>query len=356
MNIIINTPDPNATINITINPAKTASARVESMGDTSGIRMLESLETKEDDELEMDYSDCKGFDESFMGFKTPVPDMEKQLQRKAAALTVDPKSFVLKYHHYSIIQHAVRKMPIVSAVNIDGNPAKRKDENKRTDKWMRDNRIDFDVQLTDAFYKNSGFDKGHMARREDANWGKTGDDAFISAQLTCMYTNACPQVPDLNRAIFGREGLWGQLEQIILENGVELESGKSTKICVYNGPIFVSTDPVFKGIQIPLRFFKVIVWINGAGEKKTTAFLLSQEDLVDDIQFEELQFDQEFKEHQCSITFLENLTGLRFTEIRQWDTFVDDTPAKKGVKRIRKNTLETMVAENRGKVNGVVTN
>jgi len=154
------------------------------------------------------------------------------------------------------------------------------------------------------------------------------------------------QVPDLNRAIMGKHGLWGQLEQIVLEDGVEQENGKTIKICVHNGPIFISTDPVYKGVQVPLRFFKIIVWLNKAHEKKTTAFILSQEDLVSDISFEELQFDEEFKEHQCSIEYLEKITDLTFTEIREWDTYKKASAKDKGVRRLKKDSLEDLIASN----------
>jgi endonuclease G len=238
-------------------------------------------------------------------------------------------------------------MPIVSVINIDGDPEKRKDHTPRKDHWLRDNRIDLDVQLNDKIYRNSRFDKGHMSRREDANWGDTGGEAHRNAVLTCMHTNACPQVPALNQS--SRKGLWGQLENLVLEGGVKEEEGKSAKICVYNGPIFDPNDRVLKGsdgIQVPVSFFKVIVWLNGKGQKKTTAFILSQEDLVDDGQFEVLAFDEleEFKEHECSISALEKLTGLVFTGIREWDTYKSKN--KKDVSRIGKDELESLISEN----------
>lgn len=276
-------------------------------------------------EQNMDYSDCKGFDAHFMGIFTPLPTPNTQLKRQLATPAGAASKYILDYYHYSTMHHILRRMPVVSAINIDGDPAERQDDSARKDNWLRDNRIDFDVQLNDAYYKNSHFDKGHMSRREDAKWGDTPDDAERDAELTCMYTNAVPQVPDINRAIYGYHGLWGQLEQIILEKGVEKEEGNTTKICVYNGPIFVDTDPIYKSVQVPLRFYKIVVWKNGAGQPKTTAFILSQEDLVGGIQFEELQYDQEFKEHQCSIAYLETLTGLVFTGIKNWDTYEGDT-------------------------------
>lgn len=340
-------PSP-STITININVG-TVSGRVQAKASevsTGALRptsALETFETKTEDELNMDYSRLNGFDEYFMGIETPLPRLGVQLARKVATLVHNSKLFVLKYDHYSTIHHSVRRMPVVSAINVEGNPALRKDEATRKDTWLRDNRIDFDVQLNDAYYKASGFDKGHMSRREDAKWGNTAAQAEAAAQRTCMYTNACPQVPDLNRAVYGYHGLWGELEQIVLEQGVEAEQGNASKICVYNGPIFVDTDPTYKGVQVPMRFFKLIVWLNAQNETKATAFVLSQEDLVGGIQFEELQFDKEFTEHQVSISYLENLTSLTFIGVRDFDTWSGDP--RIGVERIDRNGVETLISK-----------
>ena len=70
--------------------------------------------------------------------------------------------------------------------------------------------------------------------------------------MTCMYTNACPQVPKLNRA----PGLWGDLEKIVLEQGVKKEAGTESKICVYNGPVFLDSDPVYQSVQVPYAFLQ----------------------------------------------------------------------------------------------------
>ena len=87
--------------------------------------------------------------------------------------------------------------------------------------------------------------------------------AKLAADLTCSYANAVPQVPALNRARFGYHGKWGTLEIELLEEGVELEAGKAGRICVFNGPLFSDDDPDFKGIQVALDFYKVVVWFNG---------------------------------------------------------------------------------------------
>lgn len=276
---------------------------------------------------DIDYSKCAGYDEDFMGVRIPMPVPKPALKRKLAFLTDNPGSYLLRYHHISTIQHAVRRVPVVSAMNVY---AKRRyaelGKDSRKDNWFPDARIDGDAQLNDAFYAKSGFDKGHLARREDAEWGTTIANAKLAADMTCSYANAAPQVPDLNRNIFGYKGLWGQLEMLLLENGVKKESGKYGKVCMFSGPIFNDdTDPVFKGVQIALDFFKIVVWYNNDEEIRATAFRLSQKDLVSAIEFEALDADRVFVNEQRSIRSIAEATQLVFPKI-----ILDNDTYKKG--------------------------
>lgn len=277
---------------------------------------LLAMEKKLEDEI--DFSGCTGFDEYFLGERTPLPRPNAALKKKLARLLDNPDSYLIKYHHYTTAQHTIRKMPVFSAVNVSGLERFKLD---RKDVWYRDRRIDMDVQLTDAFYESSHMDKGHMTRREDAEWGDTKTFAKNAANMTCSYTNACPQVPALNRAIFGYKGLWGMLELRILEKGVKKEDGEEAKICVFNGPFFADSDEVFKGIQIPVDFWKLVVWRNESGKLRSTGFKLSQAKLMSDVEFERLAFDEIFKEQSCSVKYIEKNTGLDFGEIANWDTF-----------------------------------
>ena len=73
---------------------------------------------------DQDFANCKGFlAKGFLSFETPIPSLSKKLARQAVPLTANPKSNVLDYFYYSTIQHAIRKMPIVSAINVEGNVA-----------------------------------------------------------------------------------------------------------------------------------------------------------------------------------------------------------------------------------------
>lgn len=302
----------------------TPGAQVQPQKSESISSTEEALDRAEIKKLEetTDFASCKGYQSKFLGsaFNIPLPQPMKSI-RKFIAKIGGTDSIVLKYHHYSVIFHSVRMMPILSAINVDGDLKKRKDTTERKDVWLRDSRLSFDIQLSDSYYYKSGFDRGHMSRREDANWGATAEEAKRNADLTCMYTNACPQVSAINQS--KRKGLWGKLELVVLESGATAETGKTAKVTVFNGPIFKEEDPVFRGIQIPMDFYKIVLWLTDGGNLKATAFKLSQVELVDDIDFEQLDLDQntEFKEFQCSIKSLQKDTKIDFSEITKYDTF-----------------------------------
>ncbi|MFN8345155.1 MAG: DNA/RNA non-specific endonuclease [Spirosomataceae bacterium] len=286
--------------------------------------LLEVAKTEKEDAV--DFSKCKGYDPRFLGIEVPLPQPKNELKNQIARLKNQKTE--LKYFKYSVIFNAVTKMPVISAVNVEGDAAKRLDDSKRSDDWLRDKRIDTECQLTDKFYAKSNFDKGHMSRFEDANWDNTQADALRNGIYTCFYTNACPQVVALNRG----GGFWGKLEKAVLEKGIKKEKGKKARMTVFNGPIFNdSKDRIFKGVKIPMEYYKIVLWLNDTDQLRATAFKLSQELLVGEIEFDErMRLEEEaldidknvvFKSFQCSIKSLSELTKIDFTHLESFDTF-----------------------------------
>ncbi len=323
-------------IRLSTNGIQTADFPEKGKAREIGSTQQEWLEevAKVDREKAVDFKKCTGYDPKFLGTLISLPQPQKAIASQIALLK--NKSNELKYFKYSVIFNAFRKMPLMSAVNVEGDATKRLDNSKRKDVWLRDERIDKDCQLTDKFYEASGFDKGHMGRFEDANWDTAPDkqqreeNALRNGIYTCFYTNACPQVPGINRL---GDNLWGKLEKAILEQGVKKEAGKQARMTVFNGPIFdPKKERMRLKVTIPMQFFKIILWLNDAGKLKATAFTLSQEMLVSDDQFDEsmslvdeaLDIDKlvTYKRYQCSIKSLSKLTNIDFKHIEKYDTYI----------------------------------
>lgn len=275
-----------------------------------------------------------GYDKKFLGSVLPVPVLSKTLKNNLAGHTTNPRITEFTYTHFSIYFHKKRRLPVMSAVNIKGktyyiDPVKRTD-----DKWFTDDRLEAIDQIGNEFYqKDSGaFDRGHLVRRMDPKWG--GKRLAEKADKeTFRFTNCCPQHSNLNRKI------WLELEKNILEKGSV--KGK-VDITVFAGPVLKNDDKVFirqienKDIQIPLVFWKVIVWKKDDGSLNAVGFLQSQfkwikkylrdrgvspagvrESLIPDDYFEHIEF-KDGNTYQVSIPTIAKSAGIKF----DWGTKV----------------------------------
>lgn len=63
------------------------------------------------------------------------------------------------------------------------------------------------------------------------------------------YTNAAPQAAKFNQGL----KLWLGLESYLQENAAD----NRRRLLVFTGPVVSEDDPVYRGVEIPLRFFKV---------------------------------------------------------------------------------------------------
>lgn len=213
-----------------------------------------------------------GYDPGFLGEELPMPTLSPRLRQQAAPLLADPTQVELKYTNFSVIQHAQRAMPMITAVNIDGATHQEID---RKGSWAFDGRIAREHQMGNEAYKKNDIDRGHMVRRKETQWGP---DAAKASGDTFVYTNSGLQHSDLNQKS------WLDLENNILFGAV----AKKEKKTVFTGPILRDSDPTFdnnglmkRATQIPTAFWKVQVWNDEeAGGLQAQAFVLSQEDLI----------------------------------------------------------------------------
>ncbi len=182
-------------------------------------------------------------------------------------------------------------------------------------KFQYDPRIDEKHQVGDPVYADNKLDRGHIARRADLTWGDLAE-ARRANKDSFYFTNITPQHQAFNQS--ERRGLWGQLENAILDE-VDVEN---LRVSVLAGPLFKDSDMTYRGARVPSSFWKLIAYVDNADQKfKVKAYMLSQDDLLNDI--EALDLDP-FRLWQVSLGDLEQRTKLRFEGLKQADTFMPE--------------------------------
>ena len=270
-----------------------------------------------------------GYMEDFLDTNQLVNFPKLKVEQQKDVVSVDNTSDnILHYVNYSLQLSASRRFPYFTASNIDGKLFRKA---PRKDKWRRDERIDKNFQWGPELYSSemSDFDKGHMTKREDVQWGDSIAFASMAADSTFFYTNAVPQHSELNQRI------WRSLEDYILHTET---TENDLKICVLTGPVLRTQDPFFvtkvkgESIQIPTLFWKIVYFKKNKDNKiYRVGFLMSQAGLLfengiaeessleavpteEDLLF--MEFDQA-ETFQVNIGTIEKLSGLSFADAKE---------------------------------------
>lgn len=286
-----------------------------------------------------------GYKENFIeGFKVPLPRLSSAQKKDIAQLLtpVNGNSTVLHYQYYSVVQSASRRLPFFSACNINGEAFLRLDRKEADMPFIPDKRIALEHQIGDEFYKNevlgeqdktftNFFDRGHMTKREDAQWAVDADDEVKTvhsargARLTFFFTNAVPQIGQFNR------GIWNSLETYILKTASAVKKGSgnnSYNINLFTGPVLEKADPKVplngQLVQIPALFWKVVYYKKDSDDHLYhVGFLISQDPEWEAAGLkkkeataeEEAKLFSEFKNDQpfqVPVAEIARLTGLTF--------------------------------------------
>lgn len=205
-----------------------------------------------------------GFDESFLVFVTPMPQVSIDLEDDLVEL--DGGS-VVDYMHFSLAMSKSRKVARWVGWNIDGATLDR-DLGRSGLEFKEDPRLP-GVQLLDDLYVGNRLDRGHLARRADLLWGSPADAERANAD-SFYFTNITPQMDNFNQS--ARNGVWGRLE-----NAVLAEPGLAKRrVSVFGGPVLSATDPPYRGgVLVPREFWKLIVY-SLDGTPRARAFVVSQ--------------------------------------------------------------------------------
>jgi len=276
-----------------------------------------------------------GFDNDFIhSHNIELPKLNEDHLKD---LVVDEEgNSILKYINYSLQLSISHKFPFFTATNIDGLQFKKV---PRKDNWRKDDRISKELQWGKELYSapKGNFDRGHMTKREDVQWGETLAVALNAAESTFFYTNAVPQHKDLNRDI------WRSLEDYILHTESKINE---LRICVFTGPVLSNLNPTFVtpinniNVLIPSIFWKVVVFQKDDGNLYRVGFMMGQNKLLqNDNIINELESDNalfmQFEDadtYQVSVSLIEEMTGLIFPIAT--DSYTDNRNTKLVLKEI----------------------
>lgn len=248
-------------------------------------------------------SERKGYDADFLGpggLSVPLPGLGAWADDIAPVEGATDK--VLRYHNFSVIQSVSRRLPLLTAVNIDGAQAVRL---KRKGTWRLDGRLAEAHQIGNALYARNPLDRGHMVRRRDPGWGPHAQEAEID---TFHYTNCTPQHEDLNQKD------WVGLEDYVMEAA----ENRDFRVSVLTGPVFRDSDKRLKpgvgagDVPVPEEFWKVVAMVNGdTGELSATGYVLSHGPMIRDL-VESVFVYGSYKTYQVRIALIAAQTGLDF--------------------------------------------
>lgn len=197
----------------------------------------------------IDERNLPGYNQSFLSVDLPLPIHPEAGRR-------------LDFARFTIEMDSKRRYARIAAANVDGS---QRISLERPDNFSSDPRLSDIEQLTNEFYRGSGFDRGHLVDTRSATWGE-----FVNGQIAIasifLHPNLTPQSPHLNR----RD--WRKLESYISKK-IEVNEMRAS---IFSGPIFTDEDPVHKGIKIPRAFWKIVVAERNGGIFEVGAFLVSQ--------------------------------------------------------------------------------
>lgn len=276
------------------------------------------------------YQGYKGYDPNFLATVVPLPILTNE-QRRNAAKNSDVADgdgpTVLPYTHFSVVMNRRRQLAYYTVVNIDGSQST--DLSRKRDRWYFDPRIAESEQIGEALYRRNALDRGHLVRRLDPVWGpqasRANDDTF-------HFTNCSPQHEKFNQG----QDLWQGLENYILNHA----DARNRKVTVFTGPVMDDQDPIYKGVRLPLAFWKIVTYVKRDGTLATAAFVLEQDELVQDMLRFEAAFDP--STYRIKLDYIKERTGLDFDYLKAHELPISSDGLEAGKDRVPVENYENL--------------
>ncbi|NQX13684.1 DNA/RNA non-specific endonuclease [Microbacteriaceae bacterium VKM Ac-2855] len=223
----------------------------------------------------------------------------------------------LDYTHFTVWLDPQRRLAMSTGVNIDGAQLL---DLGRGDDWHLDDRIPDDEQTGPEVYLRNDLDRGHLVRRRDPVWGDRATAQAANVDSFC-YTNAAPQASGFNQS----KELWLGLETLVFEYA----DVHDTRLSVFTGPVLAEGDPVYRGVALPRRFWKIAVWSPDGVSLASSAYILDQSTLIEPVSRDmALPPLGGFRTFQVPVSQIGEFTGLDVASLAASDVFEPEQTAR----------------------------
>lgn len=240
----------------------------------------------------------------------PSPQKEHKTQKKSEAvaqleipvLEKKAPSQILSYKGFTVSYNNNTRLPNWVAYELTATEVA--GDLPRKDKFRPDPAAN-GPQANKEDYRNSGWDRGHMAPAADMKW-----DAEAMGE-SCYFTNICPQNPQLNG------GDWKELEE------------KCRKWAEKHGRLYIACGPIILGnehgtiganeVIIPDKFYKVVLALIN-GEYRGAGFIFHNSPLRKSKISGKPPVNRPLESYLVPIDEVEAITGIDFFHALPADT------------------------------------
>ncbi len=207
-----------------------------------------------------------------------------------------PEDQLLCRESYAVGYNYDKKAPIWVSYHLTPDSVNRKF--KRSNKFRPDAAIPVRHRSTLSDYKDTGYDRGHMAA------SATVDSSYNAMMESFLLSNMAPQLPGLNR-----QG-WRYLEEYVRK-----WTNQRGELFVVTGSLFEGSHKIIgNGVHVPSHFYKVVF---DAISKDAIAFIVPHKAIT----------KGELQGFIVSVDEVEARTGLDFNNLLD-DSIEDDIENK----------------------------
>ena len=209
-------------------------------------------------------------DQSLLDVSLPANLTDEVLRYKAITI-----HFNSRYRVPNCVAYELTNTQVAMA---DAPDAERRDNYN----FNRDTRVDGCPDWWE--YKETGYDRGHMAPAMDMRWSRQAMEQCF------LMTNICPQDHELN------DGEWRHMEEAI-----HTWAKRTERLVIFTGPVLrndMKRIGKHRNIAVPSKFYKVVY---DPKQKKAIAFLFKNE-----------KTRNSWTNYAVSVDEVEQLTGIDF--------------------------------------------